>query len=313
MAIEPKTSDARDRLNDVLERLEREDPTFRRRIDPDTGQTIISGMGELHLEVLKHRMLTDFNVDANVGKPRVTYKETIRRAIDAQAEHHAPADPTTRAIVALHLDPVPAASSRADAETVVAERAAQDAPPRRQDVQVDFAQDVESALPRDVQEVIVEAVESAAAGGALAGYPLVRVHATVTRAAIAGTENPDPAAHAPLLEAAAARAVRQGAEEAGIFLLEPWMRFEIITPETFLGDILTDLAGRRGEVERTDPLDESGRGATTGHLVAGKVPLSTIFGYATALRSLSQGRATFTMEPLEYLPVPDELAEKFLL
>ena len=323
MAIEPKTSQARGRLNEVLHRLEREDPTFQRRVDPETGQTIISGMGELHLEVLKHRMLTAFNVEANVGKPRVSYKETIRSPIDAAAEYHAPADPDRRATVALHLEPTSSAFRTASPQSPTAAPAvdhhADGAPPRAAaGVDVDFAPALRSTLGRTTCKGIAEALTATATGGVLVGYPLVRVHATVTEAQILGGT---PGTHAAgdgsslaagaLLEAAASRALRQGAEQAGIALLEPWMRLEITTPETFLGDILADLHGRRAEITRAAPLTDTPGAAA--HLIAGRVPLSSMFGYATALRSLSQGRATFTMEPLEYLPVPPDLAEKFLL
>ncbi len=315
MAIEPKTSDARDRLNDVLARLEREDPTFHHRVDPDTGQTIISGMGELHLEVLKHRMLSDFNVDANVGRPRVTYKETLRGPIDHQADYHPPADPHTRAAVTLHLEPI--AAKRSDEKD------------SRPLFQVEFADDAKAALPAPVRLGITEALTAAASGGVASGYPMVGVRATVTAAEVIGStpgadgaEGAGPASWGALLEAAATRALRDGAEAAGITLLEPWMKLEITTPDAFLGDILGDLAPRRAAIERSEPLSSAaaGDGAPTAgaptagaHLIAGRVPLSSMFGYATALRSLSQGRATFTMEPLEYLPVPDDLAQKFLL
>ena len=318
MAIEPKTSDARDRLTEVLERLEREDPTFHRRIDPDTGQTIISGMGELHLEVLKHRMLSEYNVDANVGTPRVTYKETIRRPIDASADYVQPhAEAAQRATVALHLAPI-AASSAATATPD------DDAAPTG-GIIIDFEPKLKAALPPPVRRGIVEALTAGASGGVASGYPMVGVHVTVTGAQLQGGAPGTPGADASalagtLFEAAAVRALREGAEAAGIRLLEPWMKLEITTPDAFLGDILSDVASRRAAIERSEPLSSAAaaggedRAPTAGaHRIGGRVPLSSMFGYATALRSLSQGRATFSMEPLEYLPVPDALAEKFLL
>ena len=285
MAIEPKTSAERRKLTDTLDRLAREDPTFQQHLDPETGQTLISGMGELHLEVLKHRMLSDFNLDANVGPPRVSYKETLKAAVGSQGTYEQ--ETATRrqfAHVALRLEPI--RSSR--------------------DIEVAF-----ELSPADVPPVYHRAIRdgilSAASAGVLAGYPVVGVKATVT----GGTAHPSDSTDAAF-DAAATRAFRDGIEAAGVRLLEPWMRIEVITPEAHLGDVLGDLGTRRADLERTDPLAASASGDRA-HLIAGKVPLSSMFGYASALRSLSQGRATFTMEPLEYLPVPDDLAEKFLL
>ncbi|MFP4055952.1 MAG: elongation factor G [Candidatus Brocadiia bacterium] len=279
MAIEPKSSAERDRLGDVLDRLQREDPTFRRRVDPETGQTIISGMGELHLQVLKKRMLSDFHVDANVGKPRVSYKETILRAVDCQGTYQQPAGGKPQyAHVALHLRPVRGSRS----------------------VEVDFQASPED-VPREFRPAVEDGIQGAACAGVLAGYPVVGVEATVAGGQARPNESSEGA-----FAAAAARAFRQGAEEAGMALLEPWMRIEVMVPKAHLGDVITDLNARRAEIE-----EQSIRSGV--YVLSGKVPLSTMFGYATALRSISQGRATFTMEPLEYLPVPEQVAESMLL
>ncbi|MFW6162245.1 MAG: elongation factor G [Planctomycetota bacterium] len=278
MAIEPKSSADRGKLDQVLDRLELEDPTFHRREDPETGQTIISGMGELHLQVLKHRMLRDFNVDANVGKPRVAYKETLRQPADAEAEYVQPAGGEPQyARVAVHLEPI--------------------APTEGIDVVLGPGSE---AIPREYHQAVREGMEGALSAGALAGYPAAGIRGTVTGGAARQGESSEGA-----FAGAAARACRQAVEQAGMVLLEPWMRLEVMSPEAHLGDILTDLYGRRAEITERDV-----RGRV--HVLVGKVPLSTMFGYATALRSLSQGRATFTMEPLEYLPVPEHVVEEML-
>jgi len=278
MAIEPKTSADRARLDAVLARLEREDPTFRRHIDPETAQTIISGMGELHLEVLKHRMLTDFHVEANVGKPRVSYKETISQPAEATAEYVQPAGGKPQfARVSLRLEPDQAVKG---VETQIL------AP--------------EDQVPRVYHQAIVEGIESAATAGVLAGYQVTGVRAIVTGGAFHPTDSSEGA-----FSAAATRAFREAAGNAGMILLEPWMRFEVMVPEAHLGEVITDLNARRAEIH-----EQSIRSGV--YVLAGKAPLSEMFGYATALRSLSQGRATFTMEPIAYLPVPEEVAKNLL-
>jgi elongation factor G len=279
MAIEPKTSAERGRLDHVLARLEREDPTFQRRTDSETGQTIISGMGELHLEVLKHRMLTDFRVAANVGKPRVSYKETIRGPAEAEGEYARSAGGRPQyAAVKLRLEPSPGLSA----------------------IAVGFEAS-EEEIPRPFRPAVQESIEGASSAGPLAGYPVVGVRAVVR----GGTFRPGESTEGAFC-AAASRAFRLAGERAGVVLLEPWMRFEVMVPEAHLGDVLTDLNARRAEIS------EQGVRSSV-YVLSGKVPLSEMFGYATVLRSLSQGRATFTMEPVAYLAVPDDIAQSLLL
>jgi elongation factor G len=236
-------------------------------------------MGELHLEVIKHRMLSDFHVDANVGKPRVSYKETIVSAADCEATYVQPAGGKPQfGRVALRLEPVRGS--------------------RGVDVAFNVSDD---EIPRAFLPAVKEGVEGAAGSGVLAGYPVVGVRAVVTGGAFDLTDSSEGA-----FAAAAARAFREGAEKAGMTLLEPWMRFEVMVPEAHLGDVLSDLNSRRAAIDK-----QSIRSGV--HVLAGKVPLSEMFGYATSLRSLSQGRATFTMEPLEYLPVPPQVAKSLIL
>jgi len=279
MAIEPKTGAERGRLDQALARLEREDPTFRRRVDPETGQTIISGMGELHLEVLEHRMLSDFHVDANVGKPRVSYKEALQGSAEQEAEYVPPPGGRPQfARVRLRLEPV-AGSAAATVAFLAGDE----------------------QIPREFRQAVQEGIESAASAGVLAGYPVVGVRVLVVGGGCDASSSSDGA-----FSAAGARAFRLGAERAGIHLLEPWMRFEVMTPEAYVGDVLSDLHSRRAGITE--------QGVRSGvHVLSGRVPLSEMFGYATALRSLTQGRATFTMEPIAYLPVPDEVAKSLIL
>jgi elongation factor G len=279
MAIEPRSTADRGKLNQALERLELEDPTFHRRVDPETGQTIISGMGELHLEVLKHRLLSDFHVEANVGKPRVYYKETLLGPADCEGRYVQPAGgKPQQAHITLHLEPLAGSS----------------------EVAVAFEAD-ELAVPRVFHDAIRDGIESAASGGVLAGYPVVGIRATITGGTAHTTESTEGA-----FAAAANRAFHHGAEAAGMTLLEPWMRFEVMVPDVHLGDVLSDLNTRRAQID-----EQSMRAGI--YVLGGKVPLSEMFGYATALRSVSQGRATYTMEPHEYLPVPADVAKAMLL
>ena len=279
MAIEPKTSAERSRLDLVLARLEREDPTFRRHVDPETGQTIVSGMGELHLEVIKHRMLSEFHVAANVGRPRVSYKETLLRAVESEGEYVPPPGGRPQfARVRLRIEPVRGST--------------------KLDVQM-LASDLE--VPRPFRAAVQEGIEAAASGGVLAGYPVVGINVQVIGGAAHPTDSTEGA-----FAAAAARAFELACEQAGMTLLEPWMRFEVMTPEAHLGDVLADLTGRRAQID-----EQAIRSGV--HVLAGRVPLSEMFGYATALRSLSQGRATYTMEPVAYLPVPEAVARSLTL
>ncbi|HUS59123.1 MAG TPA: elongation factor G [Planctomycetota bacterium] len=278
MAIEPKTMADRDKLSEALERLAKEDPTFRQKVDPETGQTIISGMGELHLDVLKNRMLSDFGVDANVGKPRVAYRETIRTAVDCQAEHQVQAGTRMQyAYVKLRLEPARSLSG------IIFESALEP-----------------NAIPKIFLPAIEEGVRGAAESGWLAGYQMVNIKAVLTGAAAREEESTDVS-----FMAAGAKAFRDGVDKAGAVLLEPIMKLEVLVPEVNLGDIISDLNSRRAEIGEM--------GLRSGVcVVRAKAPLSELFGYATTVRSLSQGRATYTMEPLEYAEVPAQVAKEII-
>jgi len=278
MAIEPKTMADRDKLADALGRLAKEDPTFKEKVDVETGQTIISGMGELHLEVLKSRLLREFGVDANVGKPRVAYRETIKAAVECKAEHNVRAGTRGQyALVKLRMEPFRCLSG------IVFEAAV---PP--------------GVIPKQFIPAIEEGVKSAAESGWLAGYQMVNMKVTLTGGEAHEVDSTDVA-----FTAAAAKAFRNGVETAGATLLEPIMKLEVLVPEANVGDVISDLNGRRAEI--------ADMGLRSGVcVVRAKVPLSELFGYSTTVRSLSQGRATYSMEPLEYTEVPAQIAKEII-
>ena len=272
MAIEPRSTADRDKLSEVLKRLAKEDPTFQERLDPETGQTIICGMGELHLEVLKNRMLADFGVDANVGKPRVSYKETVTMAASGHGEFiHISGGKNHYAVVDVRVEP------------------------HDEGPQVIFESELkEGELSGDFLAAVEEGIRSAVESGPLAGYVMVGVKAVLTGVKVHETDSTDVA-----FTAAASLAVREAVEKAKPVLLEPIMRLEVMVPDESLGDIVNDLNGRRAQIDDM--------GVRSGvRVIRGTAPLSEMFGYATAIRSLSQGRATYAMEPCTYAPTPEQ-------
>jgi elongation factor G len=276
MAIEPRGSSDRNRLADTLNKLSREDPTFRWRYDGETGQVLIAGMGELHLEVLSHRMLDEFKLDVKVGRPRVAYRETV--ATEAVAEGRLVKQTGGHgqyAKVSLRVEPTPGSLA------------------------LQFVDKTRGGvIPRQFMPAVEEGVREAAASGPVWGYPLIDVTVTVTDGASHEVDSSDIAFHA-----AASQALNKAVEAAGVVLLEPIMRLEVVVPDDYMGDILADLTSRRAEITEVK---------TRGHIcyIEGRVPLATMFGYATAVRSLSQGRASFTLEPCAYAPVPQEMYEE---
>jgi elongation factor G len=276
MAIEPRSSEDRNRLADTLNKLSREDPTFRWRYDGETSQVLIAGMGELHLEVLSHRMLDEFKLDVKVGRPRVAYKETVTGAAVAEGRLVKQTGGHGQfAKVTLRVEPTPGSLA------------------------LHFEDKTRGgAIPRQFMPAVEEGVREAAASGPVWGYPLIDVTVTVTDGAFHEVDSSDVAFHA-----AAGQALNKAVEAAGAVLLEPIMRLEVVVPDDYMGDILADLTSRRAEITEVK---------TRGHIcyIEGRVPLATMFGYATAVRSLSQGRASFTLEPCAYAPVPQEMYEE---
>ncbi|MEP0846349.1 MAG: elongation factor G [Phycisphaerae bacterium] len=281
MSIEPKSSADRDKLLDCLQMLARSDPTFMFRADEETGQTIVSGMGELHLEVICHRLERDMNVPVRVGKPRVAYRETISHAGQAEGKLIRQAGGRSQyAVVTVRVEPFEPA-------------------PGQEHFQ--FANLVpEDKLRRNFALAAEQGARAAAMSGPLGSYPLINVRVELIDAEESAEDSSEVA-----FESAAAMAVTRAVEQAGPVLLEPIMRAEVVTPEEYFGAINGDLMSRRAVIRST-----SMRG--NNHVIDCEVPLSTMFGYSTQLRSLSQGRASYAMEPCRYEPMPDALAQKVL-
>ena len=275
VAIEPRTKDDQDRMSETLVRLSDEDPTFRTRYDDDTGQTIISGMGELHLEIIVDRMLREYKVEANVGKPEVAYKETITRA--AKLEERFIRQTGGRGqygVVELEVSPRERGSGFKFVNKIIG-----------------------GAVPREYIPAVGRGAQEALETGVLAGYPVVDVEVAL----LDGSYHPVDSSEFAF-RMAGSIGVRTALKQAGPVLLEPIMEIEVATPEQFFGDVLSDINARRGQVTMVDQ---------RGHMriVRVLVPLAETFGYATELRSLTQGRATYTMEFNRYQEVPSAFAE----
>ena len=278
MAVEPKSRADRDKLAGALEALAAEDPTCVVRLDPETGQTVMSGMGELHLEVLKERMVREFNVQANTGRPMVAYHESI--TAEGSASHTFDRDIGGKrqfASVALQVAP----STRGAGVSI-------DVATGRDTIPSAFAKDVEAGI------------EDAIATGVLARYPVTDLSVRVT-----GGANDVEASTDVAFRTAAVMALREAVMEASPVLLEPIMEMEIVTPAEAMGDVLGDLSGRRGKVREMESQGEM-------QVIHAWVPLAELFGYSTAVRSLSKGRANYTMEPREFDVVPDAVKADLL-
>ena len=278
-AIEASTAVDQQKLQDALQSLADEDPTFQVRVDGNTGQTIIAGMGELHLTILVERLRREFNVNARVGRPQVAYRETITRAAEAEAEFSAQrAGKNQYARVVLRVEPLGKGEGFRFGSQVSAE-----------------------LMPALAVSAVEAAVKEALAGGTLVGYPIVDIQVTL----IDGTYDESLSTEAAFY-GAASMAFHRAVQQAWPVLLEPIMKLEVIVPEESMGDVLGDLNARRGEIEGMTPVP-GGAQAIKGH-----VPLGEMFGYATDLRSHTQGRGSFTMEFDYYAPVPREVAERIL-
>jgi len=276
VAIEPKTRADQEKLGSSLAKLSEEDPTFKVKIDEETGQTIISGMGELHLEILVDRMIREFNVRANVGKPQVAYRETITGKARAEGKF------------------VKQTAGKGQFGHVVIE-----IEPRERGAGFEFESRVKpEVIPDEFVPFIKEGVHDSLENGVLAGYPVVDVKASLVGGSYRDQEASDVA-----YKIASAIAIREAIIKAKPVLLEPIMDVEVVVPEEYVGDVIGDLRARRGKIMgsvlRAD-----------GHVAKAAVPLSEMFGYATGLRSATQGRALFTMQFDQYDVVPDRIAGK---
>jgi len=275
IAIEPKSKADQEKLGLSLQKLATEDPSFKVRTDEETGQTIISGMGELHLEIIVDRLLREFNVGANVGKPQVAYKETIRKKVEQQGKF------------------VRQTGGRGQYGDVWITLEAQ--PPGAGFEFVDAIKG--GSIPREYIPAVEKGIREATENGALAGYPMVDVKVTLFDGSYHDVDSSEIA-----FKIAGSMAFKEAARRANPVLLEPIMSVEVVVPEEFMGDVIGDISSRRGKV-----LGMSSRPAA--QAIDARVPLAQMFGYATDLRSMTQGRATYTMQFSHYEPVPAAIAE----
>jgi elongation factor G len=275
VVIEPKTKADQDKLGLALAKLTQEDPTFKVNTDPDTGQTIISGMGELHLEIVVDRLLREFNVAAGVGKPQVAYKETIRRGAAAEGRYIRQTGGRGQyGHCEIEIEPLP-------------------------DGKFEFVNEIiGGAIPREFISSIEAGVKEAMEHGILATYPVVGVRARLVDGSFHEVDSTERA-----FKIAASMAFREAAKHADPVLLEPMMEVSVVTPEEYMGDVISDLNARRGRVISMDA-----RGST--QIVSANVPLAEMFGYATDLRSVTQGRATHTMHFDRYEETPRQVGEE---
>ena len=279
VAIEPKTKGDQDKLGEALAKLSEEDPTFQVTSDEETGQTIIAGMGELHLEVIVERLVREFKVAANVGRPQVAYRETVKRAvhkIDVKFKRQTGGSGMFAHVV-INLEPLPAGSGFVFEDKVKG-----------------------GNVPREYIPAVGKGIREALDGGIIAGYPLVDIKATLVDGSSHAVDSNEMA-----FRIAGSMALKDAANVAGVKLLEPMMEIEVVTPDDYMGDVIGDLSARRGKVESMEP-----RGL--GRVVKALVPLAEMFGYATDLRSRSQGRATYTMQFHSYQEIPTSAAEQIV-
>jgi elongation factor G len=284
-SIEPKSKNDEDKLTNALVKLATEDPTFKVRTDQETGQTIIGGMGELHLEIMVDRMKREFAVEANIGRPQVAYRETITQpAMNVDYVHKKQTGGAGQfAHVVLNILPLEKTEENED-KTFEFE-----------------SKIVGGVVPREFWGAVEKGAKSALERGVLAGYPLQNVRVEL----IHGSYH-DVDSNAMTFEIAGLNGMLEGAKKAKPVILEPIMSIEVVTPEANMGDIIGDLSSRRGKIQEMRP-DKGGT-----QIVRAQVPLAEMFGYATTMRTLSQGRATYSMEPSHYEPVPSHVAEEIL-
>jgi elongation factor G len=279
IAIEPKSDAGQERLREALERLAGEDPSFAVSSDPETGQTLISGMGELHLEIIVDRLVREFQIEANVGRPQVTYRETVTESAEAEVEYNQQIGGRGQyAQVRVRVEPLPERRGNLFESVAAA-----------------------GAVPREYVGAVERGGREALTRGVVAGHALCDVKVTLLDGRHHQIDSSEMA-----FQIAGFQAVGQAARNAKPTLLEPFMALEVITPDEFLGPVLGNLSARRARVTGMEA-----RGTT--QAISAEVPLSTMFGYATDVRSLTQGRATFTMQFMRYAPVPAHLMEAIAL
>ncbi len=275
VAVEPKTKADQEKMGVALGKLAQEDPSFRVHTDEETGQTIISGMGELHLEIIVDRMMREFKVDANVGKPQVAYRETIKKQVEQEGKYIRQTGGRGQyGHVWLRLEPKPLGEGFEFANEVVG-----------------------GAIPREYIPAVEKGIKEQMQNGVIAGFPVVDVKVTLFDGSYHDVDSNEMA-----FKIAGSIGFKEGAAKAGAILLEPMMKVEVVTPDDYMGDVVGDLNRRRGVIHGMDE-------GPSGKIVDAHVPLAEMFGYATDLRSMSQGRATYTMEFLRYSEAPASIAE----
>jgi elongation factor G len=275
VAIEPKTKGDQDKLAAALQRLAEEDPTFRVHTDEETGQTIIAGMGELHLEIIVDRLLREFNVQANVGRPQVAYRETVSKTVEKHELRfiRQTGGSGQYAVVVIRLEPAQPGVGYVFADKIVG-----------------------GAIPKEYIPAVDAGIKEAMESGVLSGFPVVDVKVSLIDGNYHDVDSSERA-----FKIAGSMAFKEAARKAAPKLLEPVMAVEVVTPDDYIGDVMGNLNSRRGRVEHLEPRGNA-------QTVTAKVPLSEMFGYATDLRSMSQGRATFTMQFERYEDVPQSIA-----
>jgi elongation factor G len=277
VAVEPKTKADQEKMGTALQRLAKEDPSFRMSTDQESGQTIISGMGELHLEIIVDRMRREFKVEANVGKPQVAYRETIRGKVESEGKFVRQSGGRGQyGHIWLKLEPNPGKG-------------------------YEFVNGiVGGAVPREFIPAVDKGIKEAVDTGVIAGYPVVDVKVTAFDGSYHDVDSNEMA-----FKIAGSMGFKEGFRKARPVLLEPIMKVEVVTPEEYSGDVIGDLNRRRGQITGMDE-------GVSGKVISGEVPLSEMFGYATTVRSMSQGRATFTMEFEKYVEVPPNIADTII-
>jgi elongation factor G len=278
VAVEPKTKADQEKMGLALQRLAKEDPSFRVHTDQESGQTIISGMGELHLEIIVDRMKREFKVDANVGKPQVAYRETIRTKVEQEGKFVRQSGGRGQyGHVWLTLEPKESGGGYEFVNAIVG-----------------------GVVPKEYIPAVDKGIQEALEGGVIAGYPIVDVKVTLFDGSYHDVDSNEMA-----FKIAGSMGFKEGFRKAKPVLLEPIMKVEVVTPEDYYGDVIGDLNRRRGQIQGMED-------SPSGKVVTAEVPLAEMFGYATSVRSMSQGRATFTMEFAKYMEVPNNVAEAIL-
>jgi len=276
IAIEPKTKADQDKLSDSLAKLSDEDPTFKVKVDDETGQTLISGMGELHLEILVDRMKREFKVEANVGKPQVAYRETITKTVQAEGKFVKQSGGRGKyGHVWIELSPNEAGKGFEFENAIVG-----------------------GVVPKEYINPVMHGLQDSLRNGVLAGFPVVDVKAKLYDGSYHDVDSDEIS-----FKVAASMAFKQGALKANPVLLEPMMSVEVISPEEYLGDVMGDLNSRRGKIEGFTSRKDA-------QVIKAMVPLAQMFGYATTLRSMTQGRAIYSMQFSHYSEVPKSVAEE---